>query len=358
MDTPNPSCRPDQFNISPRCADTPGGVIFACSITDAPGDPLTVREAVARYLTLRVTEGLPENGDTMRHLDKHLRQRLCAAYGDLPIRSIKPDHLRTWTAALRSERSGKPLDPHTRRHHLIDVKTFFKRIYREGWLDRDPSAAVVLPQIEEKDVNLLSVKDAHQFFKTNRDHRAVARVALEAFGGIRYTTAGRLVKADIKFERRGIEMPSGKHKSRKRKFRQGHPPNLWTWLEHAPEECWEVTLRQYRDEKKEMFVMAGLRAMIHKSDADREKTKGLKNVWRHSFASYMLARTKHYAPVAYLMQHTRATTTEVYEGIADEFDAMLYFAITPITAMMSWDEFVAFVKDIPRSNPTSHPRLQ
>ena len=329
-------------------------MIFASQIADPASGPLTVREAVARYLTLRVAEGMSEAGDTFSHLSKHLGKRLCAFLGDAALKSIKADHLRAWAAALTNERNGRPLDLLTRRHHLIAVKTFFRRAWREGWIERDPTMPIVLPQVEEKDVNLVPVRDAFNFFKINRDHRAVGRLALEAFGGLRYTTAGKIVKADIKFERRGIEMPSSKHKSRKRKFRQGQPTNLWEWLKQAPDECWALTFRQYREEKKEMLVMAHLRPMVLKTDSDRLKASDLKNVWRHSFASYLLAKAKDYAPIAYLMQHARATTTEVYEGIADEREALLYFSITPQTVTMSWEEFCAAFAPKPPVNP-EHP---
>lgn len=317
-------------------------MIFANSITDQSG-PLTVREAVARYLTLRVTEGLSEDGDTYSHMTKHLAERLCGFAGDAELKNVKADHLRAWVAALTNDRTGKPLDVLTKRHHLIAVKTFFRRCWREGWIERDPTLPIVLPQVEERDVNLVAVRDAFHFFKTNRDHRAVARVALEAFGGLRYTSAGKIVKEDLKFERRGIEMPSTKHKSRKRKFRQGQPANLWEWLHHAPDDCWRLSFLQYREEKKEMLVMAGMRPMVLKSDEDRLRARHLKNVWRHSFASYLLAKAKDYAPIAYLMQHARATTTEVYEGIADEAEAVLYFAITPETVKLTWEEFCLLV---------------
>lgn len=315
---------------------------------DPIAGPLIVRDAVARYLAMRVTEGLNPEADTYSHLNKHLAERLCAVIGETTLRSVKPDHLRAWFSALKNERTGRPLDVITRRHHLIAVKTFFKRCWREGWIERDPSLAVVLPAVEEKNVSVLPVQQAFEFFKANREHRAIGRIALEAFGGLRYTTAGKIVKADLKFDRRGIEMPSRKHKSSKRKFRQGQPPNCWAWLRHAPDECWSLTLRQYREEKKEMLVIARLRPLVLKTDADRARARELKNTWRHSFASYLLAQVKDFSPVAYAMQHARASTTEIYEGIADEFESLLYFGITPETVLLSWEDYFALVK-------TKHP---
>lgn len=345
MDHSFPNIRvfyPEQLVSMPRSPDKKQ-VINLSGIPDgAGGNNLTVQEAVERYIALRLAEGLDPEGDTHRHLKKHLRIRLCAVLGGVPLTQLTADHLRMWVGTLKKE-TGAPFEPLTVRHHVVDAKTFCKRAHGEGWMDRNPSLVVALPQIEESDVNIISLRDAFHFFKVNRDHRAVGRLALEAFGGVRYTTAGRLSKENLKFESRGIEMPSARHKSRKRKFRQGQPANLWTWLEHAPDECWELSLRQYADEKREMHVCAGLRPMVLKSPQDRARAELLKNVWRHSFASYLLAKTKNYQPVSYLMQHTNSHTTEGYEGIATETDARLYFSITPKSVELSWDEFYSLV---------------
>lgn len=337
-------------NVTSPLADTFGEVIYQTPLVDHASGPVSVQEAVARYLMLRVAEGVSEKSDTYRHFTKHLSERLCAAFGKMELRSVKADHLRMWAGSLKNDRTGKPLEMLTVRHHLIAVKTFFRRCWREGWIERDPTLPLVLPQIEEKDVNVIAVRDAFEFFRVNRDHRSIGRLALEAFGGLRYTSAGKIRREDIRWERRGIEMPSTKHKSRKRKFRQGHPACLWEWLRHAPAEGWDLDLRQYREDKREMLVLSRMRPMVLKTDADREKARTLKNVWRHSFASYLLAKAKEYAPIAYLMQHARATTTEVYEGVADEFDALLYFAITPRSVLLSWEDFCASITP-PKNEP-------
>lgn len=350
--TPAPDTyTPESSKQEIPASDSPGAVIFQNSITDHSSGPLSVSEAIARYLTLRVAEGVPEDGDTYRHLTKHLAKRFCQLHGNLPLRAIRADHIRAWSASLVDERTNQPLSQLTRRHHLVSLKTFFRRCWREGWIERDPTLPIVLPQVQEEDVNVIPVADAFRFFQVNRDHRAIGRLALEAFGGLRYTTAGKLVYSDLKFERRGIEMPAAKHKSRKRRFRQGQPSNMWAWALHAPRACWDLTIRQYRDEKKEMLCMAGLRPMVLKSDADRARADELKNVWRHSFASYLLAKTKDYAPIAYLMQHARATTTEVYEGVADELCAIRYFSITPQSVLMTWNDFCDTLKAASQLSP-------
>jgi site-specific recombinase XerD len=81
---------------------------------------------------------------------------------------------------------------------------------------------------------------------------------------------------------------------------------------------WQMSLRQYAEAKKHGRIRSGVETPH--------------NVWRHSFASYLLAKTKSLPTVGYLMQHRHTTTTEIYEGVAKEADAAVYFGIMPSAA--------------------------
>jgi site-specific recombinase XerD len=279
---------------------------------------MRIREAVERYLALRAKEKSVA-ADTLRHWKKHLSVRLCDSLGEMPLSELTPDHIREWLASLQHPRTGQPMEPITKLQHRRDLSTFLERARREGWITRNPCELVALPQSEEEDVTVISPNDAVSFFRANVNERVVGRIALEAFGGLRYSSAGRIQKEHLSFEDRGIVMPGSLHKSRKRKYRQGHPDCLWEWLKHAPEDCWTMTPLQYREEKRHAFV--------------RAKIPFLKNVWRHSFASYMIAKVKDIPRVAYLMQHKHLSTTEIYEGVATEANAERYFAITPASVI-------------------------
>lgn len=225
--------------------------------------------------------------------------------------------------------------------HRKNVNTFLDRAVREGWIPRNPCDAVLPPKIIEDDVHVISAREAFEFFKANRDARCIGRVALEAFGGVRYTTAGKLAKENVLLDSPGIRMLGRHHKGGKTRFRQGQPDNLFLWLRHAPESCWAMTPLQYREEKRAAAIAGKLRPVALVSDEDKAVAERIKNIWRHSFASYHLALFKTPTTTQYLMQHSSVRMTEVYEGVATEADARLYFGITPTTALLSWEEFAA-----------------
>ncbi len=339
-------------DVLKRTGATPEQLEQAWQKTEANGgSPLLVSEAVANYVRLRMAEGMKEKTDTYRHVRKHLVERLAGPLGHWRLCDVTTDKLREWSDALRDD-DGKALGDVTRRHHLISAKTFFGRARTEGWILRDPTEAIILPKLEEKDPNIISVRDAFEFFKVNRDHRAIGRLALEAFGVLRRKSAGKAQEEHLHRDVRGIFMPGRDHKSSKRKFRQGQPDNLWAWIEHAPPECWELTLRQYADEKTEMHVNAKLRPMVLKTKEDRAQAERLRNVWRHSCISYLLADSGNTTAVARLAQHARISTTEGYEGVVFASDARLYLAITPETVLLTWEQFFA-AHGAPAPSPAS-----
>lgn len=275
---------------------------------------LTVAQAIEKYLALRAAETLDVS--TTKHVEKHVRDRFGAGHGVLPLMDVTPDTIRSWLASLTHPKTGEPMSSLTKRHHRKDLNTFFNRAVAEGWLLRNPCESVALPKIHEEDVTVLPIEHAEALFgSANKGQRVLARLALEAFGGLRYVSAGRIRKEHIDFAAKGLTMPGALHKSGKRKFRQGQPDNLWAWLAAAPESCWEMSLVQYRHEKREAFVRAGV-AMP-------------KNVVRHSFGSYHVALHRNQPLTAYLMQHNNPKTTDIYLGVATEAAAKRYFAILP-----------------------------
>jgi site-specific recombinase XerD len=274
---------------------------------------MTVAQAVDAYMRLRLSEKI--SADTRGHIKTHVKSRFAGSHGAMKLRDVSAQVIRDWLAGVKSSRTGEPVDALTQRHHRKDLNTFLKRAVAEGWILRNPCESVVPPAIDDEDVTVLPIEHAVALFAANRNQPCVGRLALEAFGGLRYSSAARVQAEHIDTKAKGIAMPGALHKSGRRKYRQGQPPNLWAWIKHAPAECWTMTQRQYLKAKGEAFVRAGVPFP--------------KNVLRHSFASYHLAMLKDQPRTAYLMQHTNTKMLEHYEGVATEADAKRFFAIKP-----------------------------
>lgn len=282
------------------------------------GGGLPLDEAVRRYLSVR--EVAPGQRDTMNHLRLHLR-RLSEHFGAKPIGEITSEHVRTWLQGLRSKRlGGAPVGEGSRRHHYLSANLLFEHAVRESWLERSPMRAVEAPTWGPvAEVGILTVDQARELFWVNRYQPVIARMALEAFGGLRASSAGRLLGEHVVWHSQGVDLPASLHKSSRRHFVDGQPANLWRWLgafAFTPA-TWALSPRMYALEKSLAF--------------SRAKITAPHNALRHSFATYHLAAFKDPGRTAVLMQHRRSPEIlwRHYVGRATEAEGRAFFEIVP-----------------------------
>lgn len=281
-----------------------------------PAGAILVDDAVKQYVAFRAEGKLSE--DTRRHIVKHVRERFGNTHAAVKLRDVTPGMIFAWLKSLLSSKGankGQPVEPVTRRHHRKDLNTFFDFCITKGWLTRNPCELVAVPHVEETDVELMTIDEGRALFAANEGLPVVGRMAIEAFGFLRASSAGRIEKGHINFSERGIRMPGFEHKSRKAKFRQGHPDNLWAWLNRAPDETWSMTSIQYRHEKALAFARAGL--------------GGSDNRLRKTCLSAHLAWLKNQPLTSYLAQHRHTSTTDIYLGVMTEAHGRAWFQIGP-----------------------------
>jgi integrase len=271
------------------------------------GGVMTISKAAIAWLKMRETLSITE--DTKTHAALHLR-RFVGFTGTKTLADANPALVRDFLASLEG------MEPYTLRHHLRSLRAFFGYCIREKWTDDNPAEAIETPKIAAADITVISLADAQKLFSVNREALCIGRLALEAFGGLRYSSAARLKKEEIKFDALGLEFPASKHKTLKRHYVDGLPDNLWAWLRAAREGCWKMTPREYLDAKAKCFADAGV------------SNPG--NVLRHSFCSYHVALHKDAARTAVLLTHRSPSMLyQHYRGMASESDAKAYFEIIP-----------------------------
>ncbi len=276
---------------------------------------LTVQVAVEKFVTIKKAEKAWSEGRE-RQVDLHL-ERFYGHFGARPVRTLTTDEIRVWLQNLG-------VGQHATLHHLKTVSAFLKRAVVEGWgIEDNPCDRIKLGRIIEGDPEVIEIEMAQRFFEANRGQPFLPRLALEAFGGIRSSHAGRIVRECIDFDRRGIRLSARVHKvgmvDGKTRYRQGHPDNLWLWLERATDATWAMTPRDYTRAKREGWIRAGVTPTL--------EDHWTRNIWRHSFISYHRAAFENPPLTQRLAQHATAGQTEEYEGMATKQDAVAYFGI-------------------------------
>jgi integrase len=270
------------------------------------GLSMSVEEACGRLFAIRERRMLSR--DSITHTQLHMA-RFCAVHGRSKLADVTADDIRAWLAAL-------PHEAYTIRHHLKSVGILFRTAVKERWLDFNPASSVEGPRVISKERSVLSPQDAFLLFSKNAGLPCIGRLALEAFAGLRTSSACRLrFKEDVRLDE-GIVMPAKEHKLGERQFVQGFT-NVWAWLRACPPSGWlPLTKRQWDIEKALAFERASV------------ENKG--NCLRHSFATYDLALNGNAALTATkLTHHNVGMLYRHYAGKATKAEAREYFAIAP-----------------------------
>jgi len=244
--------------------------------------------------------------DDMKTQYKNHLSRFVKSFGTHRMDTVTPMELSRWLRSL-------PYSPVTRKNHRKSIRSLYNWAADRGYCRKNP-AKIVKDETVVSDIEIISVEDCRKLFEANVGSHAIGRLALEAFGLLRYSSAKRLRPGDINWEERGITLPAAQLKTSRRTYVDGHPDNLWGWMHYAPKECWTMSERRYQEEKRKMFIRSGV--------------KHPKNVLRHSACTYHYAAFKNPGLTASLMAHTNLRTMEqFYRGRATQSDGVAYFEI-------------------------------
>lgn len=275
-------------------------------------DGIRLGVLIERFLKFRRTEGA--SPDTVARFEAHL-YKMADHFGyDRLANSITLPETREWAHSL----TAAGMSAGTVIKHVSAASGMFRRGVMEEWNLKNPFEGIVMPKVQLKEVTVMPLADAIKLFEVNKDDPVVLRLALEAFSGLRYSSAQRLALEDLNFEEKTIVMAGANHKSRRRHLLEGMPDNVWPWLLKFRDrpEAWDLTSKAYLYRKMHAFQRAGV------------PNPG--NILRHSFCSYHVALHRDAAKTAVLMQHTKPSTLyRHYKGMARQVDAERYFQILP-----------------------------
>lgn len=285
----------------------------------------TLSDAVNEYLAARQGEGVGTG--YLRHVKKVLGD-FRDAFNDRDRLEVTPEEARDWLYGL-------DVAPLTQVNYRKKLAAFYQFCVQHQWVQDSPWRVVKPPKVVAKEIETLTVDQTRFLFRANEDQppQVLARLALEAFAGLRYSSAIRLSFDDVRWEQKGVLLPAAKIKTERRQFIDGLPENLWAWLElcRSRGEDWRISERNYLYHKTSAFSRATL---LYRQEHSEDDPEGLiphpKNALRHSFATYHCAMHKSPGRTAAILCHRNETKLwQHYKGAATEAQGRDYFSILP-----------------------------
>jgi len=306
-----------EAHIMRKCIELVGSPEKVLALCEAEVGRLSVMEilladAVQEYLDEKYNIGRDEN---YHRAITNVLKRFSAAFPKRAVSEVAPEDTRKWVVSLN-------FAPVSIRNHKKVCSSFFNWCVRRGYARENIFRHVPIPDVIMPEPEFLTVGQAECVFRAAQDHYpdALAYLALSAFAGIRSSACARLDARNIDFDQRGILIRADAAKNKRRIFIDGHPDNLWEWLEFAREtapEGFSLSKRMW-DRRKEQIAKKTKFTMPH-------------NALRHSFCTYHVALHGDAGKTATLLTHRGnvAILYEHYKGNASRTEADRYFGILP-----------------------------
>lgn len=268
----------------------------------------TVGSLTKAYLAeLKVRRDREEIAAATYRRNKPKIEKFGQDFGDLPVASVTAKAVEEWLRGL----GHGPDSFNTHRGILLGLF---------AGVSPNPVSPVRKAQKIADEVGVLSAEDTGKLFSTAaKYHPAILpRLAMEAFCGVRFASACRMSRDDVK-PRHGVLLPAYKIKTKRRFYLEGLPENLWAWFERY--DCpatWEMGESSYMAKKSACFTLA---AIPHPH-----------NCLRHSFCTYHVSAYGDPGKTSLILCHrNQQLLWSTYRGRATQAEGLAYFSLLPDT---------------------------
>lgn len=235
----------------------------------------------------------------------------------IPLEQITVNHLRLYIHEISTDhRTGKPLAKATLNQRKAIIKSFFRWLYEEEYIQKDPSVRIRSERTDSKPRTAYKDTQIEALRIASTDPRTRAIIDLLTSSGIRIAECVRLNRSDIDLESRELTV-----------FGKGEK-----WRTAFIDAAAVVSIRAYlatrQDDSDALFVSSkaphkrmtssGIRRSLHKlSDAT-----GIDDIiphrFRHTTATRAIDRGMPIESVQVMLGHEEISTTLRYAHVSKE----------------------------------------
>jgi integrase len=169
--------------------------VTASMVSGAYVDPRTARTTVAQWCASWLVGYQTRRPSTVRQAHVHVRQ-IVAEFGAMPLSAVRPSHVKSWTARLRTEglSAGYVYALHARLAQVMSDAV------HDGIIPRSPCSRRTSPGPSAQRSYVATTEQIWALYEAMPEQRRAA-VLLGAFAGLRVAEACGLRVADVDFMR-------------------------------------------------------------------------------------------------------------------------------------------------------------
>lgn len=281
-------------------------VAFYIKHSRPAGGERSVADAAEAYLAMKRASGRSE---------KHLKglksnfKTFTDDFGKHLIHVVRRDAIEEWLEELE-------VSPTTKGNYIRDLKSLFEEATRREWLAVNPIAHLEKPQPASGEIHILQPDELTRLLASALEHEPllVPAIALKAFAGLRTSELLQLTWKEI--GKKEIFIAAAKAKTRKRRLITIQP-NLDKWLSfyRGTGPIFTGTQNQYHCRLEHIAATAEISLPS--------------NVLRHSFGTYLFAKTRNENLVAAEMGNSPKVVFSNYRALIEKATAAKYWRILP-----------------------------
>lgn len=247
--------------------------------------------------------------------------------GESPLERIDYFHLRRFLGTLRS----RNLKPRTVARKLSSLRSFFKFLYREGLVKKNPSTLLLTPKLDKKLPSFLSESDVKKLVETpqGRDKFSLRdKAILETLysTGMRVSELVGLNKDSIDFISNIVKVSGKGKKERLLPIGETALRTLREYLDMQPHPSKAVFLNHRGGRLTDRSIRNIIQKHIMKTSIQNKISP---HAMRHSFATHLLNAGADLRSVQELLGHVNLSTTQIYTHLTTEKLKKIYDTAHP-----------------------------
>ncbi|RLD18197.1 MAG: site-specific tyrosine recombinase XerD [Caldiserica bacterium] len=215
---------------------------------------------------------------------------------------------------LRNER--REVSPQTVARRISSIRTFFKFLIREGYIENDPTSNIKTPKLSRELPDVISIEEVERLLKmpatTLKQKREKAVIELMYATGLRVSELANLKMEDLNLEYGFLKCKGKRSKERIVPIGRKAKEAVMDYLRNLPYEPYFV----FEVRKGRPITRVGLWKMIKRRSFQAGIRKNISpHTLRHSFATHLLERGADLRSIQELLGHKNISTTQIYTHI-------------------------------------------